>query len=106
MSKIRTTLYVEKEIWKAFKKICFREEKSMSEKIEKWMARMCVVHGDGNPQLLLDSFGVTVTKICWKCEGARVALIPVKFISGLKAHICSDCKVEFDKHRLIKKVLV
>jgi len=104
--KTRTTLYIDPNVWKAFKKICGREERSMSQKIESFCARYVAVHLKGNPQLRLEPFFGDVHKKCFRCEGIFPTLIPVEFISGLKKELCREC-LEFDRERaVVKKVLV
>ena len=78
-------------IWNSFKEICAREESSASQKIRGMIARYVAVHRKGNPQLLLATFIGKMTHKCWRCEGMFPKLIPVLFISGLKAELCPVC---------------
>lgn len=103
--KTRTTLYIDPNVWKEFKKICFREEESMSNKVEKFCARYIAIHQKGNPQLRLEPFIGKISQVCYRCEGRFPHLIPVVFISGLKAHVCKECLEEYRERTLIKKVL-
>ncbi len=104
--KARSTIYIEPNLWKTFKKVCDREDKSMSEMLEGFIARYVAVHAKGNPQLLLEPFIGETKKICYNCRGKFPVLIHVKFISNIKRKICRTCKEEYDKRTLIKKVLV
>lgn len=103
--KTRTTLYINANIWKEFKKICFREEESMSEKVEKFCARYVAIHQKGNPQLRLEPFIGEIKKVCFRCEGRFPFLNEVRFISGLKAFVCDACLKDYENRTLIKKVL-
>lgn len=103
--KTRTTLYIDPNIWKEFKKICGREEESMSEKLEKFCARYIAIHQKGNPQLRLEPFIGEVKKVCYCCEGLFPFLNKVRFISGLKACVCDECMKEYEERRLVKKKL-
>jgi len=103
--KKRTTIYLEPNLHNEFKIICFREHESMSEKIEKYVARYVAVHMKGNPQLHLTPFIGKTTHTCFRCEGKFPSLIKVKFISGLIANVCSECLASYKQQTTIKKVL-
>ena len=105
--KIRTSLYIDPNMWKKFKAICFREEEPMSQKIEQYIARYVAVHDKGNPQTRIDPFlGDYKTKQkCYRCEGQFPFLVHVKFISGLIAHVCKECLEDYRERTLIRKVL-
>lgn len=49
-----------------FKKICEREGKSQGEKLIELIAPYLAVHGDGNPQTILDFAGEVKTLPRWK----------------------------------------
>lgn len=104
--KKRTTIYIEPNLWREFKKICFREDQSMSEKIQRFIARYVAVHIQGNPQLLLARFVGDIKKTCFFCQGKFPSLTKVKFISGLIAPVCRECLDEAkNKKRTVKKIL-
>jgi len=103
--KRRTTLYIDPNIWYEFKKICFREEESMSQKVEKFCARYIAIHQKGNPQLRLEPFIGEIKKVCFRCEGQFRFLNEVRFISGLKANVCNECMKEYKERKLVKKRL-
>lgn len=94
----RTTLYILKEILNEFKEICVREGESMSQKVEQFMEQYNQIHRVGNPQMMLERFGVDVKLICFRCGGKFSSLIKVEFISGLTAMECPDC-VKMDRER-------
>jgi hypothetical protein len=54
MPKIRTTLYIEREIWKGLLEIADREGSSGSEIIERKITPWVTAHRPGNPQQALD----------------------------------------------------
>ena len=103
--KKRTTIYLEPNIHNEFKKICFREQESMSQKIEKYVARYVAVHMKGNPQLRLAPFIGKTTHTCFRCEGKFPILIHVKFISGLIANVCRECFKVYKSQTTVDKVL-
>ncbi len=103
--KQRSTVYINPNIWKAFKIICLREDVSISEKIEAFIARYIAVHQKGNPQLNLDPFIEDIKAKCFNCEGFYPSLIRVKFVSGLVANICKECLEEKRGRGLVKKVI-
>ena len=102
--KKRTTIYLDPNLWREFGIICLREDKSKSEKVEAFIGRYVAVHMKGNPQLLLDPFIGEVKKVCFGCEGIFPALIPVKFISNVKAGVCRSCLEYYKKRTVIKKI--
>lgn len=51
--KKRTTIYVTPGVDEDFQKICDREGKSKSEKLEEFMAEYITKHKPGNPQLTM-----------------------------------------------------
>jgi hypothetical protein len=102
--KRRTTIYLDPNLHKEFKKICFREDESMSIKLERWIARYIAVHEQGNPQLRLESFIGEVKQVCFQCEGHFPHLIKVKFVSGLVAEVCSTCLEEKKQKGLVRHV--
>lgn len=103
--KKRTTFYIEPNVLRNFKQICFREDVSMSRKVEKMIARYVAVHMKGNPQLRLESFIGDVQHTCFGCEGMFKTLTKVKFLSGRIGGVCPSCREDYDERRLIKKVL-
>jgi hypothetical protein len=102
--KKRTTFYIEPNLLKEFKGICAREDESMSQKVEKWIARYIAIHIKGNPQLRLESFIGEVQEVCFQCEGHFPNLVKAKFRSGLVADVCPTCLEEKKKHGLVKHV--
>ena len=89
----RTTVYIQKDIMKAMKKICLREGISLSRKTERLYARIVSAHLPGNPQLPLETFGVIKSGECYRCEKIlqEHKLKQVLFISGLKVNMCKPC---------------
>jgi len=107
--KLRTTIYVDPNLWREFKRICLREEDSMSRKLERFIARYVAVHSPGNPQLPLTRFvGEVPQKECFWCHGHFKVLYKVRYISGLVAPTCKQC-LEANKAKgsfsTVKKVL-
>jgi hypothetical protein len=48
--------------WKEFVKICKRERDTASAKIRDFMAKYVDAHKHGNPQMLLEAYGIQLTK--------------------------------------------
>ena len=66
---MNVTIYVKNgdvATYNAFKKVCHREGVSVSEKIVKWIYEYMAVHGEGNPQTVLDYAGEVQTLPKWK----------------------------------------
>jgi hypothetical protein len=106
--KKRTTIYIDEPIINEFQKICQREGKKISTKLEDLMLRYNVAHGEGNPQLRLERFtGELQGKTCFLCQGRFPTLKKVEFISGLKAQVCNNCFEAKSKppYRTVKRVL-
>lgn len=103
VEKVRTTVYWDKNLKKAFKKVCDREGTSMSQRSEQFAARYVLVHMKGNPQLPLMNFIGNVTFQCYGCDGHFNQLKKCKFYSGLIAPFCETCleRPEF-KNTLVK----
>lgn len=104
--KKRTTFYLDSELCKEFKEVCDREgpNVTMSGKVEGFIARHVAVHGQGNPQLRLETFFGDVKKKCWRCEGIFPNLVKVQYISGLVAQSCPTCLKRDQDTRTVKKV--
>ena len=103
--KKRTTIYIEPNLLKKFKEICTREQESMSQNIESYMARIVTVHDKGNPQLRLERFIGKVNQTCYRCKGHFSNLVKVKYVSGLVADTCPECLEYARERKLVKKVL-
>jgi len=101
--KKRTTFYLEPNILHKFKEICFREDVSMSNKVEKMIARYVAVHIKGNPQLPLEKFIGDVHHKCFGCESMFKTLRKVKFISGRIGEVCPSCHEDYLQRGLIKR---
>lgn len=100
--------YIDEEffpIWQEFKRICQREDESISHKLRKFIARYVAIHRKGNPQLRLEPFIGEASQVCFRCEGHFPVLHRVKFISGLVKDVCSECLKEYRERNLIRKVL-
>lgn len=66
---MRGTFYIkvgQEATYLSFKKVCDRENVSVSEKIMKWISDYMSVHGEGNPQTILDYAGEILTLPKWK----------------------------------------
>ena len=104
LPKARTTFYIDPNLLRNFKSICLREDVSMSNKVEAWIARYIAVHEKGNPQLRLESFIGELKQVCFQCEGHFPNLAKVKFASGLVASVCPTCLEEKRTRGLVRHV--
>ena len=90
----RSTIYTDASLWKEFGEICFREDKSRSEKLTEFITRYVQIHKRGNPQTLLFTLDMPKHKCCWSgCEKqcSPNEMVRVKFISGLIGYLCQEC---------------
>lgn len=104
MSKIRSTIYVEKEKWQKFKEICIREGEAMSEKIENWIQKYVGRHEKGNPQTRIDVIaleGGPRGPLCFHC---REPASKVFFMESGKLYGCNvHSPRNFKGYRMLKQ---
>jgi hypothetical protein len=96
-------------IWNEFKEICNREGESASEKLREFISRYVMVHGEGNPQMLIDRFCGEIKKgECFFCKQVKDQLWKVQYVSGLVVPTCKPC-LEANKAKrsfsTVKKVM-
>ena len=103
--KTRTTIYIEANIKKAFKKCCDREDISMSQKVENYMGRFASAHGEGNPVIPLTHFIKDLMHTCFTCEKRFKVLYKTKFASGITQNVCQKCLKFHKEQHTVKKVL-
>lgn len=103
--KARSTIYIEADLWKAFKKICNREDASASNKIEGYIKEYVDRHGNGNPQLMLNTFGSDVKKRCGLCGEYTDKLWRVRYASKSIIPSCQGCIEEKRERGTLRKVL-
>ena len=105
LQRVRSTVYVQNNLWNDFNDICLREGESMSQKVEGFISRYVMAHKHGNPQTLLERYGGEAKQKCYGCKKWFSGLPKVLFLSGEKGFVCSSCKQDYQNRGLIRKVL-
>jgi len=94
--KISALYYIEPNTHKEFKKICGREDVSMTSKHEEWEALYVQLHREGNPQQMLKQFLPKQAKplvLCSFLDGSKEGEVHCRY-KGLwiDAKQCYVCK--------------
>lgn len=92
-------------VWEAFGVICDREGVSRSERIRGFIKSYVDRHGNGNPQLMLQTFGSEHKKRCGLCGELTDKLWRVRYASKLVIPSCKECIEEKREKGTVRKVL-